>query len=166
MTNKEIFEAIDNIVLRELMTCDDMMKYAQSYGYNGFKRMFRVLSKEFYCWHIELENNYFDYFRDILNTKVEVNSISLVGIKTIIEMSRNMFKDDITRLGDLNKRYYELNGVECSVIKNIIDCLLHKFEKTSRWLERFNESNWNVIDIHLVDDRLHEKIKKYEEEHK
>ena len=44
-----------------------------------------------------------------------------------------------------------------------MEIFVKKLEKVNRWIMRFNESQWNPIDIHKVDDDLHKKMKKKEE---
>ena len=129
MTNKEIFENVDKITITHIMVTDDLMKYAQSFGYNGYKRMFRCLQREFDEFHIKLENY------------------------------NNALKTNISDLGKLNNEYFTNNGVDCCIITNMIKCMMCKYEKTSRWIQRFNDNNWNLVDIHIVDKELHEKYK-------
>lgn len=144
------------------MVTDDLMKYAQSFGYNGYKRMFRCLQREFDEFHIKLENYMFDYFRTILDTKIDYTPIVPVNIKSILETYNNALKTNISDLGKLNNEYFTNNGVDCCIITNMIKCMMCKYEKTSRWIQRFNDNNWNLVDIHIVDKELHEKYKEME----
>ena len=159
---KEIFEKVDNIAIKHIMICDDMMKYSQSFGFNGFKRMFRHLAKKAMCWHVSLENDAFDYHKLLLETKVDYTPTTPVSLKMILETYRTILKEDIVILGSLNKQYYEIVGVDNINIHKMIECILEKYNKVSRHISRFNESNWNSMELHIVDDKLHTKMKEVE----
>ena len=159
----EIYQNVDKIVLKHIMFYDDVMTYSQSFGYNGFKRMFRVLEKQMLCWHIQLKNDFFDYYRSILKAPAAPNTLTFNNIKTLLEGYRNILAEDISALAKLGKEHIEETGIECAVIRDIIICLKHKWNKISRWISRFNETNWNTIEIHIVDDYLHTKMEEEEE---
>lgn len=163
MNIEEIYKNVDRIILKHLMINDDAMKICQSLGYNGFKRMHRVNSRKLLNNHLELENNMFDKYRLILNTNVEVSKYDPVNIKNHLDKWKQALEEDIKQLGNLNYKHMETVGISNNIIESLICLFIHDYEKTSRWYARFNESNWNPIDMHAVDDRLHEKIKQDEE---
>lgn len=163
MEISEIFKSTDEILLKELMFYDKAMMYAQGFGYNGFKRMFRVLTKKTLCWHIELENNLFDYHRLFLNAGASANTQNFSNIRVILESFKNMLATDLTQLAKLNQEHIAQTGISNCVIENMIKCSREKWNKVSRWITRFNETNWNIIEIHIVDDATHKKMKEYEE---
>ncbi len=75
----------------------------------------------------------------------------------------NFIRNSIQELGELNQEHFDLVGVTCETIECVMQLFVKKLEKVNRRIMRFNESNWNAIDIHKVDDDLHWKMKKKEE---
>ena len=75
----------------------------------------------------------------------------------------NFIRNSIQEWGELNQEQFDLVGVTCETIECVMQLFVKKLEKVNRWIMRFNESNWNAIDIHKVDDDLHCKMKKKEE---
>lgn len=163
MTVEEIYKSIDKILLKNIMLNDDAMKIMQSLGYNGFKRMHRCNIRELLECHIKLENYMFDKYRHILEVTPEINKYDPVNMKNHLDKWKQSLEEDIKSLGDLNYKHIEVIGISNCIVEDVLKELLHDYEKVCRYYARFNESNWNPIDIHFVDDNLHEKIKKYEE---
>jgi hypothetical protein len=164
MEIEQIYKNVDNIILTALMINDDAMKYTQSWGYNGFKRLHRCETKYLLCKHQELENSYFDKYRKMLNASVGNPNYNPISLKDHLEKWRDLLNRNIQELGELNQEHFDVIGITNCVIEDLIYCFMKKYEKVSRWIARFNESSWNSIEIHLLDDKLHEKMKKKEEE--
>lgn len=159
---ESLYKEIDSIILKHLMLNDNAMKLCQSWGYNGFKRLHRVNAKKMLCKHLELENCMFDKYRIVLKTEVKDTDFSASNIKYHLNQLRDLFYNDIKQLGQLNFKHIELIGVSNSIVEDVIKCFNHDYEKMCRWFKRFDESSWSSIDIHLVDDKLHEKMKEIE----
>ena len=73
--------------------------------------------------------------------------------------------DGIQELGTLHKRFFELTGMDSKIINCAMCKLTRDYEKVGRLLKRFNESDWLTLDMHIVDDKLHEKYKEKENAH-
>ena len=71
--------------------------------------------------------------------------------------------DGIQELGTVQKEYCELSGMRSEVLDCSLSTLTHDYEKVGRYLKRFSESDWLALDMHIVDDRLHDKYKEKEE---
>ena len=135
------------------------MTACQSMGYNGFKRMHRILNKEFNCLENELLNECFDKYRKVLEFEVRDYSYRPTSLKDHLAEWDAKLERDISELGKLNKEYFEKTGVECGLVKKALACMIKRYEKTGRWYRRFDEGGWLVHDCHVLDDRLHEKHK-------
>lgn len=162
-TIEDIYKSIDKIVLKHLMINDEAMKICQSLGYNGFKRLHRVNSKKLLDEHIKLENDMFDKYRKLLNVVPDVVTYNPVNLKMHINEWKKILDEDIDVLGQLNFNHIQLIGLSNDVIECLIKIFIHDYKKVCRYYQRFSESNWNSIDMHLVDDKLHKKYKDYEE---
>lgn len=161
-----LYKEIDSIILKHIMMNDNAMKLTQSWGYNGFKRFHRINSEKMLCEHLKLENCMFDNYQIILKTDIanlKNDDYSASSIKYHLNQLKEIFYDDIKKLGKLNYEHIKLIGISNSIIECVLKCFAHDYEKVCRWFKRFDESGWNSIDIHLLDDRLHEKMKKIEE---
>lgn len=141
------------------------MTSMHSMGYNGFKRWHRYRSNQFHNLKLCLANELYDKFR----IKAEFKSYELTYSPTSMEEHLKSWDkailDSIQELGTLNKEYYQETGMECKVIK----CTLHKmvkdYEKIGRYLKRFTESDWLTLDMHIVDEKIHEHYKCKENKH-
>ena len=162
MTIEEIYKRADNLIITHLMVNDDAMKICQSIGYNGFKRLHRCLAKELMCKHQWLNCTYFDRFRKTFETDISIPSYKPVSFKDHLEKWKTLLENGIQELGELNQEYFDLIGFNNEVLECVASIFAKKLEKVNRWITRFNESSWNSIDIHLVDDELHKKMKEKE----
>lgn len=163
MELEQIFKNIDNIIVNHIMINDKAMKITQSLGYNGFKRLHRYNEKCLLHLHQKLENCYFDKYRKILDANIDTPIYNPIDLKAHLEKWKLLLELNIQELGELNQEHFDLIGVTNSIVEELICKFNHDYEKVCRWITRFNESNWNSIDCHLVDDCLHNKIKKKEE---
>jgi hypothetical protein len=164
MEIEQIYKNVDNIILTHLMINDDAMKITQSLGYNGFKRLHRYETKYLLCKHQELENSYFDKYQKVLNANVSNPIYNPISLKDHLEKWRDLLTRHIQELGELNQEHFDVIGITNCIIEDTICCFMKKLEKVNRWIMRFNESDWNSVEIHYVDDCLHKKMKKKEEE--
>lgn len=154
----ELFKKIDAILDEHLLLNKKAMISCQSLGFNGFKRLHRMNTKRFLCWQLKSANMLFDRYR------VPLHEYSSMDLKEHLATWDKKLEEDIKILGQLNKEYLEKSGVENCVIKDALNLLVKNHEKTGRWYKRFEETDWLSHDMHVVDDRLHDKFKK-EEEH-
>ena len=163
MEIEQLYKNVDNIILTHLMINDKAMKHCQALGYNGFKRLHRCETKYLLCLHQKLENCYFNRYQKVLNAEVENPIYNPIDFKEHLEKWKELLLKDIQELGELNQEHFDTVGMTNSIIEDLICCFIKKLEKVNRWITRFNESMWNSIDCHSVDDYLHKKIKKKEE---
>jgi len=156
---ENFYKQVDAIITTHALLYDKAMKAMQFMGYNGFKRMYRCLTKEFWCYHVDLENELFNKYRQVLDTNLQDFNYKPANLKEHLTYMDTKLLQDIQELGKLNKQYMEQTGFECGLIKSVVGCMLHDYEKSGRWLKRFDESQWNRHDIAYVDDYLHAKYK-------
>lgn len=162
MEIEQIYKGVDEIILKHIMLNDKAMKLTQSWGYNGFKRLHRVNSKKLFCEHQKIENNMFDKYRKMLDINIDFVRYSTMDLKNHLEKWKNILYEDINNLQKLNYEHFEKTGISNDIIECILKIFFHDYEKVCRYIERFNESNWNSIDCHNLDDYLHKKMKEIE----
>lgn len=162
-TVKDIFEGIHKVLLTHCKLNNKAMCAVQSLGYNGFKRWHRYRSKCFFDLDTKLANELFDKFRIKADFKDYEVAYSPNGIEEHLRSWQKAILDGIQELGTLGKDFYETAGMNCGVV----DCAMKKmgkdYEKVSRYIKRFTESDWLTLDMHIVDDKLHDKYKAKEE---
>ena len=139
---EELYKKIDNVFLTHVLLYEKAMKACQAMGYNGFKRMYRILSKKYWCDHIGLANELYDKYRMVLDTNMTDFNYKPSSLKEHLTYMDSKLKSDIAELGRYNKAYFEETGVECGAIKDAVSCMVHDFEKTGRWIKRFDETQW------------------------
>jgi hypothetical protein len=139
------------------------MILCQSWGYNGFKRKYRCNVRFFIDLKLCLENELFDKYRSIIINTHETVNYRPANFKDHFVQWDKFLRENIENLVNADKQFIELTGFENCILKKAVKCLLKDFEKTGRYHKRFTEGGWNPIDMHNVDDFLHEKMKKKEE---
>jgi hypothetical protein len=134
----------------------------QSMGYNGFKRWHRYRSRQFFEMKLCLANELFDKFRINPTFKEYELTYSPTSMEDHLKSWNEAIFNGIKELGTLNKEYYELTGMNNCIIEKILCKMVRDYEKIGRYLKRFSESDWLTLDMHTVDDKLHEKFKQKE----
>lgn len=154
----DILMEIDKIICWHKMFNDKAMKACHAAGFQGFKRMHRVLTKCFLDYHLCLENEAYDKFRFTLDTEYEDMNYS---VNSLIEHLKNWdmkLGQDIEKLAMLNNEYRMLAGVGNKIAKKSLKKMTNNHEKTGRWYRRFEETK-SMHDQFDLDGKIHEKYK-------
>lgn len=161
----EIYEKTHKILTIHCKLNKMAMNFCQSMSYNGFKRLHRIRGREFFELDVCLANELFDRFRIKADFKAYELNYSPSSMEEHLKSWDKALSDAVVELGDLNKRYYEQTGTDCKVIGCALHRMIRDYEKTGRFLKRFNGSDWLTLDMHIVDDNIHRKCKKKEDKH-
>ena len=140
------------------------MNAAQSLGYNGFKRWHRHNAKCLFEKKMCLMNELFDRFRIVADFKEQEISYSPASLDEHLKAWEKALLDGIQELGTLSKEFFSQTGMRGEIAECTMKMLSHDYEKAGRFIKRFNESDWLTLDMHTVDDQLHEKYKRMEQE--
>jgi len=159
---QELYNSICKLLCQLIRSYNDAMILCQSWGFNGFKRKYRYLSHHLFNWKLCLENELFDKYRVIVSGNYGSMPYEPRSFKDHFTQWDKFLKENIDTLIGISKQFIDLTGFENCTIKDIVKCLLKDYEKVGRYIKRFNEAGWNPIDMHNVDDCLHEKMKKKE----
>jgi archaellum component FlaC len=160
----EIFNSIHDVISTYRKVSIKSMSIMQHLGYNGFKRWHRYRSKCLFEIELKLANKLYDNFRIVPNFKdLDVN-YNPSNIEEHLRSWDKLLLDSVQELGKLNIEFTKQTGMSCELIEKSICMLSKDYEKVGRYLKRFNDSDWLTLDIHIVDEHLHEKFKKLEEE--
>lgn len=166
-TIKEILNSIADIAMRLSILNFKSMSICQQLGFNGFKRWHRCYSKDFHNFLISLENKAFDYYAISLNLTgggVEYEPKSIIYH---FQYYKEFAETYLHELGDLNKEFYNLTGFSAPKVDKMKKILLKQIEKCTRMVNRYKSIGSEATglhDLHTYDDRLHDKMKKIEEE--
>lgn len=160
---KAVFETVHKVLSVHCKLNRLAMCALQVMNYNGFKRWHRYRSRQLFDMDVLLSNELFDRFRikaDFKDYELTYNPSSL---EEHLKSWEKALLDGIQTLGEQGKAFYELTGMKCGIVDRAMRKLSHDYEKTGRYIRRFSESDWLALDMHIVDDRLHDKFKKKEE---
>lgn len=158
-----IYKEIDRIIVKHKKINDKAMKLTQSWGYNGFKRLHRVNTKKLMCEHLKIENDMFDKYQQILDSSSEIISYDPTSLKTHLSKWKDILYEDIYNIAKLNYEHIQSIGVSNDIAKCVLAIFQYDYEKVCRWYKRFNDSNFDLVDIHIVDDYIHKKYKEIED---
>lgn len=161
---KELFESIHKVLITHSKLNVKAMCAAQALGYNGFKRWHRYRSRGFFDLDVTLANELFDKFSIRADFKDYELSYSPAGLEEHLKAWQKAILDGIQTVGTLDKEFYDQTGMCCEVTGLAMKILSKDYEKVSRYIKRFTESDWLTLDMHIVDDKLHDKFKKKEGE--
>lgn len=162
MDLEQIYKGIDNIIVNHIMLNDKAMQITQSLGFNGFKRFHRYNETCLLEMHQCLENWYFDRYQKVLNVDVSIIQYNPIDLKAHLSKWKILLETDMQTLGELNQEHFDLVGISNCIIDKLIYKFSKHYEKICRYLKRFEASNWDSLDCHIVDDYLHKKIKEKE----
>jgi uncharacterized protein YozE (UPF0346 family) len=160
---RELFESVHKVLLTHCKLNDKAMCAAQALGYNGFKRWHRYRSKCFFDLDTKLANELFDKFSIRADFKDYEVAYSPSALDEHLKAWQKAILDGIQTLGTLDKEFYDQTGMMCGVIGCAMKKMSKDYEKVSRYIRRFTESDWLTLDMHIVDDKLHKKYKAKEE---
>lgn len=154
-----VYERLWKVVSVHCKLNETAMIITQSMGYNGFKRWHRVNARKMFALRTCLANDLFDKFRIPAEIKDFEISYSPKSMEEHLKSWEKAVLEAIEETGAINREYFGLTGASCDVAERIIGELTHDFEKIGRYIRRFTESEWLTLDMHTVDDRLHDKYK-------
>lgn len=157
-----VLEAMDEIMLSNMLLNDKAMKYCHMWGFNGFKRLHRYNDRCFLEYHIQLNNEAYDKYRMVLDTKVVEFDYKPMDLVDHLQKWENMLKEDIHELGKLNNKYREMAGKGNCVAEDAMHLMARNYEKAGRYAKRFAETK-SMHDMHSLDDEIHVKMKAKEE---
>lgn len=140
------------------------MAAVQFLGYNGFKRWHCHNAKCFFKCTLKLATALYDKFRIKADFKEYELSYAPKGMEEHLRAWEKTLLEGIQELGSVQKDYCEETGTESRVVSCAIEMMSHDRENVGRYLRRFTESDWLALDMHIVDDRIHDKYKRKEEE--
>ena len=160
-----LYESIGKVLSMNCKLNEQSMVICHSIGYNGFKRWHRYRTRQFNDMKLCLANELFDKFRITYEFKDYEVKYSPKSLQEHLGLWEKFTLDSIKELGLLNQEYFKETGSESKIICTALCKLMKDYEKLGRYISRFNESDWLVIDMHSVDDHLHCKYKEKEECH-
>ena len=165
-TTKEILTDLGSLYLAQVMLHVDSMNMCQSLGYNGLKRFHRCKVKEFNNYLICLENKSIDYWGiPLTNVKADEThkpSSIMNHASSMLEKLEMYLK----KLSQYNNEFMQLHGTMAPDAECAIKSTFKVMEKYRRIIKRYEEIGNHataIHDLHTWDDRLHDKIKKYED---
>lgn len=165
---KEILTEIANISMELSILNFKSMSICQKLGFNGFKRWHKCYAKELFDLSICLELKAFDFYAVIVEPVGKALDYDAKSLIYHFQSYKEIADKKLVELGELNKDFIELTGFKAPVIKHIRKILLKQVEKCTRIIYRYKSIGSEATglhDLHMIDDELHKKLKKKDEEH-
>lgn len=160
-----LYESIGKVFSIHCKLNEQSMVICHSIGYNGFKRWHRYRTRQLHDLKLCLANELFDKFRIPYEFKDYEVKYAPKSLQEHLETWQKAVLDGIQELGTLNKQYLTETGCESKIICDALCFMMKDYEKLGRYIARFTESDWLVIDMHMVDDTIHCKFKQKEIEY-
>lgn len=162
---KSLYESVCKVLTTHCKINKLAMRSLQAMGYNGFKRWHRYRSRQFFEMKLCLSNEIYDKFRIKADFKSYEITYDSKNMEEHLKSWDSVLLEGIQELGILHKRFFELTGMDNGIINKAICKMTRDYEKVGRLIMRFTESDWLTLDMHIVDDKLHEKYKEKENAH-
>jgi hypothetical protein len=157
---KENYRKIDGALCNMVRHFERAMVLCHTWGFNGFKRKYRMYALKFENFKLLLENEMFDDFGYVSDSSEEqFHNYMPSDFKAHCMDWLQYLSSAITILSENGKAIYNQSGKASCIVEDIIDCLYKEQEKSKRFLSRANKSGWNAHDLHIQDDMLHAKMK-------
>lgn len=157
---QELYAKVEAILDEHQQISEQAMIAMQALGYNGFKRLHRCDAKKYECLRLKLANGLFDKYRTKLKFKCSHVEYEPVSLRDHLATWDMKLEQSIKELAKLSKEFFDATGTINPVIKKALCLMTHHFEKTGRWYARFEDTNWLAHDVHVLDDRVHDKYKR------
>ena len=160
---QDLYNSVIKVFSHLIKYYNDAMILCHSWGLNGHKRKYRWMTRHLTNWKLWFQCELMDKYRMPASDAVETMRYSAGSFAEHLSQWDNFLKENINALAEAEKQFINMTGFENCIVKEAVCCLLKDYEKTGRYFRRFEENGWNLVDIHMVDDLLHEKIKAKEE---
>lgn len=157
-----IMTDMDNIVCWHKEFNNKCMVLCHAAGLNGFKRMHRYNTRCFMEWHLCLENEAFDKYRESIMPSYENIEYNISDIVSHLKWWALRLEEDMEKLGALNNEYREHAGMGNHTVKKVLKKMVKNHEKANRWYRRFQDTK-SQHDIYDLDSKIHEKYKEKED---
>ena len=157
---QEIYNSILKVGYQLKHASDNAMVLTHAWGYNGFKRMHEVLEDYigFYCIKIKKEMRDEQELSPPL-TQVAFPAYAPIDIKDHAKKWHATITDACRQIADLNVRLMTESGKQSKTMKNYVNCLYKFKEYIVRFIKRAEHCEWMEHDLHVWDDRMHDKMK-------
>jgi hypothetical protein len=164
-TIQQILKDIADVATKYANLHMQAMSWCQMWVFNGHKRYHRCKSKEFYNIVLKLKNKSYDYFGVDIRPENSTLSYEPSNILAHFQMWLTSLETDLKLIGNLNKEFFELTGFDAPHVDCMKKIFLKEIEKCKRKITRFKQIGSEAValhDLHMQDDRLHERMKEVE----
>ena len=163
-TLKSIYDKASHIFEKHAELNKQASACMQSLGFNGFKRLHRYNCKKFQCWQMTLANILFNAKRVKLDMQPVKVSYSPENLKIHLMKWFEELEYGLKELGELNKLHFELCGKTSKIIECAMDLMLDNLGDVQRWHYQCETTDWIEMYSFILDEKIHTKYKKKEEE--
>lgn len=137
----------------------------QKLCFNGFKRWHKCYIKNLEKIKAKIRDCVYEQYDIELYPEYPRVDYNPQGIIYHFTMFLDHIEKDIVELGEINKDYYNVSGFHSKYSCRVHKILKEQVKKCRKMINRyknFSSEATALHDLHMVDDRIHEKLK---EEH-
>lgn len=162
---KSIYDRVSYIFEKHAQLNKEASACLQSMGFNGFKRLHRCNCKKFQYWQMKLANILFNVKREKLDLQAMTINYNPKSLKEHLKAWLEELQYSLKELGELNKMHFESCGQTSKIIECAMDLMLDDLGNIQRYMYQGELSDWLELWGFLLDEKIHLKYKKKEEEH-
>ncbi|MBR5304934.1 MAG: hypothetical protein IKU37_08940 [Candidatus Gastranaerophilales bacterium] len=163
-TLKTIYDRVSHILEKHAQLNKEASACLQSLGYNGFKRLHRYNCKKFQYWQMKLANILFNIKREKLDMQAMNINYAPMDLKEHLRKWLEELEYALKELGELNKHHFETCGKTSDIIECAMCLMLDDLGNIQRWQHQGEATDWLEMFLFILDDKIHCKYKKKEEE--
>lgn len=162
---KTIYDRVSYIFEKHSQLNKEASACLQSMGFNGFKRLHRYNCKKFQCWQMKLANILFNIKREKLDLQAMTINYNPTSLKEHLNKWLEEIQYSLKELGELNKKHFETCGKTSEIIECAMELMLDDLGNIQRHIYQGEACDWLELWGFLLDEKIHCKYKKKEEEY-
>lgn len=157
--SEELYGRLANICLKHLMFSSDAYVCMIKLNLHGYKRLHRVLAKEFYDIYLELQNDIVEMYHKVLPVEQDFEPYTTDSIKEHLYHWNKEAQEDLKDVGIIIKDIFEQDGYIPCVAQKVQKMLYRNIIKNERAIQKFEDCDWSNEVIYIHDKYLHDKMK-------
>jgi hypothetical protein len=162
---EELFNRLGDICLEELMLSSDAYVCMIELNLQGYKRLHRHLSKEFYTLYLDLQKESFEHTNKTVSIDGNFKKYKPRSIKEHLEDWTEILEGHLKEVGYIIKSIFEAKGFIPCVAQELQRIFYRNIIKNERTMKMFEDCDYNPEIIYKKDFKLHKRMRKIEEEH-
>ena len=138
------------------------MNACHQFNMQGFKRLHRFYSREFFDKSLKVRNFSLDFLQEPLYSEGSDTIHTPSSLKESMSVFISNMQALLKKLAEANNAYRADYGVGFGCGEEMMKCMAMLLCKFRRWYDRFEKNGWAAHDLFVLDNWLHAKYKERE----